>query len=76
MLYSININTLTGSILATEKFLFYSIHDDSVARSVPTSNVGIENVDSTGQAASLVKFLCEQLPKVFVFSADKIFTTW
>ena len=38
-------------------------------------NVGIENVGLTGQADFTIRLLRKQSPIVFVFSADKIFTT-
>ena len=48
MLYSIDINTLTGSITANEKILALCINYDVIRRD-PISNVGIESVGSTGQ---------------------------
>ena len=39
------------------------------------SNIRIENVGSAEKPASSVGLLCEHLTKVYVFSAQKIFTT-
>ena len=49
---------------------------NSVTRRVPISNVKIENVGSAGRAGFTNQLLCEELPKAYVFSAHKIFTTF
>ena len=51
MLYSIDINTLTGSILKKEKILAlqYTVYDGITCRA-PISNIEIETVGSVGQA--------------------------
>ena len=53
-------------------FLVHSIYD-GVARRSSISNIKFESVSSAGQAITL---LCEELSKVFAFSAHKIFTTF
>ena len=47
-----------------------------VARRAPIRNFGIKSIGSAGQAGSSIRLLCEELPKVDVFSAHKIFTTF
>ena len=64
---SIDLNTLTGSI---------SAQTTSRHPKTPIGNVEIESVGLAVKPASPIRLLCEELPKVYVFFAHKILTTY
>ena len=70
MLYCIDVNTLTGSISAKEKKICFIAYT-TLPPVGPPSVMSV--LSMSVQLASPIGLLCEQLPKVYVFSADKIF---
>ena len=74
MLYSLDINIATGGISTREKIL--ALKYVTASRAEPQSITSRLRMSvQQAKPALPVELLCEQLPKVYVFSADKIFTT-
>ena len=70
-------NTLTGSISAKEKILVLYLIEYTTASTAEFHSVtlGLRVSVQPAKPASPIKLLCEELLKVYVFSAHKIFTT-
>ena len=68
-----DINTLTCSILAKEKHPCFILYTKASPAESPLESSELRVLF---QPASLIRLLCEQLPKSYVFSAHKIFTAF
>ena len=75
MLCSIDVDNLTGSILAKEKILASQYMSASPA-GPPSVTSGLKMSIQPAKPASPIEHLTEQQRKCYVFSAHNIFTTW
>ena len=57
-----------------KKFLLYSIDMTASSKEPPSVTSGLGVSVQPAKPASSIKILCEELPKVYVFSVHKIFT--
>ena len=67
------LNTQHTSI---RKNLCFIVYTTASPEEPPSVTSGLRVSVQPAKPASPIRFLCQQLPKVYVFSADKIFTTF
>ena len=76
MLWSIHINIFTRSVSAKEKNLCFIVYTTLSPTESPSVKSELRVSVQPAKSASTFRLLCEELPKVYVFSLHNIFTTF